>query len=107
MVKYGNLKVRQLPTQNGNAEVVNVGGKGERYLIMVEDRGQKGVSSEQKADKLWLIADGGLQGLERSRSLYHIRDMMNQLLLTTPGGRLKQPDFGCGLRTGTHPILLV
>lgn len=27
----------------------------------------------------------------------HIRDMIEQLLFTTPGERVEQPDFGCGL----------
>lgn len=27
----------------------------------------------------------------------HVRDMIEQLLFTTPGERLNRPDFGCGL----------
>jgi phage baseplate assembly protein W len=27
----------------------------------------------------------------------HVRDMIEQLLFTTPGERVEQPDFGCGL----------
>lgn len=27
----------------------------------------------------------------------HLRDMLEQLLLTSPGERLNRPDFGCGL----------
>jgi phage baseplate assembly protein W len=28
----------------------------------------------------------------------HIRDMIEQLLMTEPGERVNRPDFGCGLR---------
>lgn len=28
----------------------------------------------------------------------HLRDMIEQLLFTTPGERVNRPDFGCGLR---------
>jgi len=28
----------------------------------------------------------------------HIRDMIEQLLFTSPGERVNRPDFGCGLR---------
>jgi uncharacterized protein len=28
----------------------------------------------------------------------HVRDMIEQLLLTVPGERVNRPDFGCGLR---------
>ncbi len=28
----------------------------------------------------------------------HLRQMIRQLLFTTPGERVNQPDFGCGLR---------
>jgi hypothetical protein len=29
----------------------------------------------------------------------HIRDMIYQVLFTTPGERVNRPDFGCGLRS--------
>lgn len=29
----------------------------------------------------------------------HIRDMIHQVLFTTPGERVNRPDFGCGLKT--------
>lgn len=28
----------------------------------------------------------------------HVRDMIEQLILTAPGERVNRPDFGCGLR---------
>jgi phage baseplate assembly protein W len=29
----------------------------------------------------------------------HVRDLVHQVLFTTPGERVMRPDFGCGLRT--------
>jgi phage baseplate assembly protein W len=29
----------------------------------------------------------------------HIRDMIHQVLFTSPGERVNRPDFGCGLKT--------
>jgi len=29
----------------------------------------------------------------------HVRDLIRQVLFTTPGERVNRPDFGCGLRT--------
>jgi len=29
----------------------------------------------------------------------HVRDLINQVLFTSPGERVNRPDFGCGLKT--------
>jgi hypothetical protein len=46
-----------------------------------------------------LRIDGGSQQTAQARYADHVRQMIEQILLTTPGERWGTPTFGCGLRT--------
>ena len=49
----------------------------------------------------WLDHPFHLDGTGRSASVgedEHIRDMIEQILFTSPGERVMRPDFGCGLK---------
>ncbi|HVU78829.1 MAG TPA: GPW/gp25 family protein [Gaiellaceae bacterium] len=45
-----------------------------------------------------LRIDGGSQQAAQSPYAAHVEQMIEQILLTTPGERVDLPDFGCGLR---------
>lgn len=46
-----------------------------------------------------LRIDGGSQQTAQARYADHVVQMIEQILLTTPGERVNNPQFGCGLRT--------
>jgi phage baseplate assembly protein W len=46
-----------------------------------------------------LRIDGGSQQTAQARYADHVVQMIEQILLTTPGERWGNPEFGCGLRT--------
>jgi len=46
-----------------------------------------------------LRIDGGSQQTAQARYADHVVQMIEQILLTTPGERWGNPQFGCGLRT--------
>ena len=46
-----------------------------------------------------LRIDGGSQQTAQAAYADHVRQMVEQILLTTPGERWGYPTFGCGLRT--------
>jgi phage baseplate assembly protein W len=46
-----------------------------------------------------LRIDGGSQQTGQSKYSDHVVQMIEQILLTTPGERWGNPTFGCGLRT--------
>jgi phage baseplate assembly protein W len=46
-----------------------------------------------------LRVDGGSQQTAQSPYAEHVVQMIKQILLTTPGERINNPQFGCGLRT--------
>jgi phage baseplate assembly protein W len=48
-----------------------------------------------------LRIDGGSQQTGQSKYADHVVQMIEQILLTTPGERWGNPTFGCGLRTLT------
>jgi len=43
--------------------------------------------------------DAGSQQTAQARYAAHVEQMIEQILLTTPGERVNNPQFGCGLRT--------
>jgi uncharacterized protein len=45
-----------------------------------------------------LRIDGGSQQAAQSPYAAHVEQMIEQILLTTPGERVDLPQFGCGLR---------
>jgi phage baseplate assembly protein W len=45
-----------------------------------------------------LRIDGGSQQAAGAPYAAHVEQMIEQVLLTTPGERVNQPQFGCGLR---------
>ncbi|MGA2009419.1 MAG: GPW/gp25 family protein [Solirubrobacteraceae bacterium] len=45
-----------------------------------------------------LRIDGGSQQTAQTAYAAHVMQMVQQLLLTTPGERVNNPQFGCGLR---------
>ena len=45
-----------------------------------------------------LRIDGGSQRASQAPYAAHVEQMIEQVLLTTPGERVDLPDFGCGLR---------
>lgn len=45
-----------------------------------------------------LRIDGASQQAAQSPYAAHVEQMIEQILLTTPGERVDLPDFGCGLR---------
>lgn len=45
-----------------------------------------------------LRIDGGSQQAAQSAYAAHVEQMIEQVLLTSPGERVDLPDFGCGLR---------
>jgi phage baseplate assembly protein W len=53
---------------------------------------------------------GGEGGAALTDDAEHVRDLIEQVLLTNPGERVNLPDFGCGLRNlvfaGKSDILL-
>jgi phage baseplate assembly protein W len=53
---------------------------------------------------------GGEGGAALTADTEHVRDLIEQVLLTNPGERVNLPDFGCGLRNlvfaGNSDILL-
>jgi uncharacterized protein len=46
-----------------------------------------------------LRIDGGSQQTAQAQYAAHVEQMIEQILLTTPGERWGNPTFGCGLRT--------
>jgi phage baseplate assembly protein W len=46
-----------------------------------------------------LRIDGGSQQTAQAQYADHVVQMIKQILLTTPGERVDNPQFGCGLRT--------
>lgn len=46
-----------------------------------------------------LRIDGGSQQTAQAQYAGHVVQMIKQILLTTPGERVDNPQFGCGLRT--------
>lgn len=46
-----------------------------------------------------LRIDGGSQQTAQAQYADHVVQMIRQILLTTPGERVDNPQFGCGLRT--------
>jgi uncharacterized protein len=45
-----------------------------------------------------LRIDGGSQQAAQARYAAHVEQMIEQILLTSPGERVDLPQFGCGLR---------
>jgi len=46
-----------------------------------------------------LRVDAGSQQTAQAQYAAHVEQMIEQILLTTPGERVNNPRFGCGLRT--------
>ena len=46
-----------------------------------------------------LRVDAGSQQTAQAQYAAHVEQMIEQILLTTPGERVNNPQFGCGLRT--------
>jgi uncharacterized protein len=46
-----------------------------------------------------LRIDAGSQQTAQAQYAAHVEQMIEQILLTTPGERVNNPTFGCGLRT--------